>query len=45
MAFKLEPNELFRRMAWFFIQNKHAVNPENGRKALVKIACQGTESI
>ena len=42
MAFKLEPNELYMRMAWFYTQNKHAVNPENGRKALVKIACQGS---
>lgn len=42
MAFKLEPNELYKRMAWYYTQNKNAVNPENGRKALVKIANQGS---
>lgn len=37
MAFKLSPNELYMRMTWFYTQNKHAVNPENGRKTLVKV--------
>lgn len=37
-----QPNELFNQMALFYSQNKSEVNPENGRKALVKIANQGS---
>lgn len=37
-----QPNELFNQMALFYSQNKSEVNPDNGRKALVKIANQGS---
>jgi len=40
MDFK--PNELFNQMALFYTKNKLATNPENGRRALVKIANQGS---
>lgn len=42
MAFDFKPNNLFMQMAAFYSNNKGAVNPATGRKALVKIANQGS---
>lgn len=39
---KFQPNELFNQMALFYSQSKENLNPDNGRKALVKIANQGS---
>lgn len=41
-TFELKPTQLYISMARYYMLNRDVVNPENGRKTLVKIANQGS---
>ena len=42
MAINFKPTNLYNQMGWFYSEHKNWVNPDTGRKALVKIANQGS---